>query len=650
MVGDKLDDGAKRELRTLPLLEVYRQWFAPMAERPGGGAEVNCSCFNTDFHVNGDEHPQFGINTDLNTYYCHACGVRGDIIDLAANYLGLADATTDYRCPDAKVHEVVKYAGETLCGWSFRKTPAGWQRIPALSTLTGTVNVVDAPVLAVAPPAATLGAAHPEQAPAVSSAVSRSGVRLGRFTPPNAPVMPTTTPGFSAPEYTGERAPLVVPDEDVEAARIAAANFSLDWRDFVPADTPLRNYLEITCRDTSPEEFHFWNFMSIIGLAMGRKVYLPDDKNVYGNSLLCLVGRTGQGKSKSESYANELIRMAMPFDDDDHLTNGVRVVKNPGSGEFLASNFLHEVEDPTFVPGRGIKKPPRLVNPSVKALIRWPEMATMVGKASARGSIVQTTVIDLYDNPDTIGGGSLTHGSYGAKNPFGSVTTTTQLAAVRHLLTGDQAASGFLNRWWFVIGRSKPFQPWGTHINVAPVKHDVEMLVKWAEDKFRNVGGYHKLSAEAFEAASEFLVRRCHPLEADENDEMLRRAVLTFKKLILLFSANMMEDEVSIAAVDQAKIAFEYLIDCMRHIGVQIGQSDFEVFFGHTTEIIQQSGIDGITPSELRKKIRRRMTGVNVETVNKWLDTAEKAGMIELVLTPTPGRGRAQKRYHLSGD
>lgn len=641
--SDTLDDGAKAELRKLDLLGVYVQWFAPQSVRQGGNNEVNVSCFNTDFHRGGDSNPQLGFNTAKNTYYCHACNVTGDIVDLTAVKYGFADAF--WKCPDDSVHEAVRYAGEELLGMQFRRTPAGYQRIPEYQPLP-----VSASPPAQAPVALTLGvfAGQELETGSLTSSPNIPGLTLGNFAVPDVKLMAPNLHNLAPEPYAGPRPEIPAEDDDVTPE--IQAGFELNWRDFVPHGTPLGNYLEIVCQDDSPEEFHFWNFMSLIGLAMGRKVFLPDVKPVYGNMLLCLIGRTGQGKSRSEGYISELIRTAMPFDEANQYTNGVRIVKNPGSGEYLAAAFKHEVPDPIAITAKG-KKAPTLTNPSVKALIRWPEMATMVGKSSSRGSIIQTTVIDLYDTPDAIGGGSLTHGSYEAKNPFGSVTTTTQLSQVRRLVTTDDASSGFLNRWWFIIGKTKQFEPWGSYVNIGPLKHDVEMLVKWSEDKFRSSNGFHNMSKDALAVASEFLVSRCAPLEASEHDEMLRRAVLTFKKLILLFSANMLEQEVSVNAVNQAKVAFEYLISCMQHIGVKVGQTDFEIAIDDVNDAIAKSGQEGVTPRDL-KRILKRKTKQSAENIDAHLRNMEQSGRIELRVTPQPaGRvGRPTKRYFLCDD
>lgn len=437
-------------------------------------------------------------------------------------------------------------------------------------------------------------------------------------------------------------------DED-EEKRINAANFSLDWRSFVPEHTPLRRYLDLVCTDDSPEEYHFWNFMSLIGLVCGKKVFLPDTKPVYGNLLTCIIGRTGQQKSRSEGFVADLLERALPFNEKDHFTNGIKVIKNPGSGEYLAAQFLHEVPDPATAPNqRGKQK--MLRNPGVKALIRWPEMATMVGKSAGKGSIIQQTVIELYDVPKHIGGGSLTNGAYGADNPFGSVATTTQLKAIRNLVSTDDAASGFLNRWLFIIGRSKTFQPFGEIIDVSPLVPDVKAMNDWAEAKFRDNHGWHQMTNGphgSAQAAADFLTNVAFPLQMHES-EMLARSVLTFKKLILLFSANMMEDKVSIAAVEQAKVAFMYLTDCLKHIGVRVALNPYDELETLILELCSRE--DGITPRDLRRATKRRNADWTTEITNRLLKILEESEMIELKVVPQPANrpGRPLKRYFIS--
>lgn len=669
--GSGLDDGAKAELRQLPLLPIYRRWFDPQSERVGGNDEVNLSCFNTAFHTGGDKNPQFGINTVLNVYKCHACEFSGDIIDLAANYFGYADS--DGKCPQFEIDEVVKLAGEELLGMSFRKTAAGWQRIPQWTPLNPGIQQSAAPVngtasatgAVVQPPGSvptetyTGSAVTPPVAPSsvVTHAVATAPVSqtpapigLGSIAAPRPPSMTPDMSTYQPPvvdiSSRIEEEAKAVSEEEAEEFRLSQANFSLDWRSLVPENTPLRRYMTIVSEDDTPEEFHFWNFMSLIGLTLGKKAFIPDVKPVYGNLLSCIIGRTGQGKSRSEGFIAELIKKGAFFNDQDHMTNGIKVISNPGSGEYMIKQFIHEVPDPTKPAVKG--KQPMLTNPSVKGLVRWPEMSTMIGKASGKGSIVRQMVIELYDVPTTIGGGSFSNGEYGAENPYGSVATTTQLDAIRNLVSGDDAASGFLNRWIFILGKPKQFQPWGKPIDISPCVADVKTLTNWAESKYRSSQGWHPLDNDAAERATRFLLDTVEPLQHESN--MLARSVLLFKKLMLLFSANMLEEKVSVAAVQQAEIAFRYLIDCLRHIGIRISTSEYESLESAVREFIIEGGPTGITARDLRRKLKRRDASWTTEVVNRHLDTMEKAGVCELrMIGQPPGKpGRPMKRWMLT--
>lgn len=635
-----LGDGVKPELKRLALLPIYRAWFNPVAERGGTGNEVNLSCFNSDFHASGDKHPQFGINTATNLYHCHACNVSGDIIDLAAVRWGLASGP-DWKCPDDRVHEAVKFAGEELLGYSFQQTPGGWQKVPEWRGVTQPAPQTHA-IAPVHPQAQVNYPGIPDSSSGFVG-VPEIGVATGFAGPPMPPMTPPSLPGPPAWK------PPVLSEEDVEEARLWNAEFALDWRSFVPTGTPLRSYMELVTIDDTPEEFHFWNFMSLIGLVMGKKVFTPDTKRVYGNLLTCIIGRSGQGKSRAEEFIHDLISESAPFDREDQYTTGIKVIKNPGSGEYLASEFCHEVPDPMAPPNTPPKHVQMLRNPSVKALVRWPEMATMIGKSQGKGSIIQQTVIELYDVPRHIGGGSMTNGAYGADNPFGSVATTTQLKALRKLVSSDDASSGFLNRWLFIIGQSKARQPRGKIIDIDPIVPQVRRLQEWVERMNRERFGALDLddrpggSGELYDS---IILSKVIPLEEDPS-EMLSRAVLTFKKLVLLFSANMMETVISREAIAQAEIAFNYLMDCLRHIGVRLQRNEFEEIEVAIVEAISVGEGEGRTGRDIRRALKPKNPEWTTDVVNRALKVLEEAGRIELATIPQPGGkvGRPMKRY-----
>ena len=365
---------------------------------------------------------------------------------------------------------------------------------------------------------------------------------------------------------------------------------SFDWRTHVPANTPLYQYLEIVTVDDAPEEYHLMNYMMAIGLACSKNAFLEDEIPVYGNLITCIIGRSGVGKSRSERHIDTLIKKVMPFESNVWNTDGVKMVRKPGSGEWLAKCFVHETdetEDPhetahheradgsqPAVKWKAGKKaePKTRTNPSVRGLITWPEMSSMIGGKKREGSTIDTA-IEVYDVPDSIGGGSLTHKEYIAKNPFGSIRTTTQFATLRRLVGVDDATSGFLPRVWFVMGPEKPRYPRGARIDVTPAMGGLLSIKKWADEKMREQGGSHRLDDETPGGSGElfdrFLVERVYPLQREAQQlhiAIYNRLDHAFKKMVLLFSANRREEQVTVETVQLAKIFFEWHLRCMNAI------------------------------------------------------------------------------------
>ena len=353
-----------------------------------------------------------------------------------------------------------------------------------------------------------------------------------------------------------------------------------DWRNMVPENTPMHDYLMTVCEDDSPEEYHVANFLQFIGLLLGKDVHLNAGRKVYGNCMTCIVGRTGAGKSSSERYIDTLIERIMRFDVEDHLTKGVRVIRSAGSGPWISSLFNHIVEEEKPNPtGKGGPLKVKHANPGVRAIIRWPEMSTMLARGD-NAEKIKATLQEIFDVAPSIGGGSLSNGEYRADNPFGSVATTTQTKMLSKIVGVNDVHSGLLNRFWFIIGNPKERQVWPKAIELEPLVPKVELIRKWAIEKSSGGSwhGVHEVVDRSVPNASgqvyeEFIASTIHPMMKLDND-MLQRVDLTFKKLVLLFSANMTENVVSVSAVEQAKAYFDYLIKCYEVVTEQLVNTD----------------------------------------------------------------------------
>ncbi|WKW85455.1 DNA primase [Rhodococcus phage Reynauld] len=632
------DDGAKAELRRLDLLPIYRSWFHPIAERPGTGDEVNLSCFNTTFHGRGDRNPQFGINTRKQTYYCHACNVSGDIVDLAAVHYGFADA--NYRCPDDQVHVAVKEAGTELLGMQFSMTPAGWQRVPQFTALT--MAGVQAPQAA-QPPVPPVPAPSPASRGA-DGATAPTGMVFGTL---NVGAVPG--PGDDQtnllPADLAELlpAPVLNPDDEVLGAGIP-----LDWRSIVPEGTLMRQYLETVTTDDSPEEYHFWQILTLVGLLCGKDVGLLDAEIVYGNLLVCIVGQTGVGKSRSDRHIERLIDAAVPFNDKIAASTGIMKISGAGSGEYMMKEFHHAIPDPAVNPQKPSDKVPLLVHPGVRGRVKWSELSEMIGKAAATGATVREKIMELYDAAGDVTFGSVTAGKTHVKNPFGSVVTTTQPESIKRLLSRDQIQSGFLNRWVFASGVPKPVIERGILIDVTPVKPAVLQVQQWAQGRRQHARGLLDLTPDGDVELRRFIREEIVPLK--RADPLYGRNDLLFKKLCLLLAANAMEFAVSLDTVLRAEKVFGYVVRCQELFGAAMSHSESSEIQDAVLEKIKENFAktgEGMAGHAIVKALRRKYNG---DDVKKVLRDLESLGRLEQLSPNRSGPGRRPKLYYITED
>lgn len=622
-----VDDGAKAELRQLDLLSVYRRWFNPQTVRQGGGNEVNCSCFNTTFHQRGDKNPQFGINTEKQTYHCHACNISGDIIDLAANYYGLADG--DHRVPHDRVHEAVKEAGEELLGMTFSySTGGGWQRVPEFD-----------PLLMSTPPAAVAAATSP-----ANGAAPSGGFVIGTLDP----VGPAQTYTNSLPSDLAALLPEPMEGPSTLPKSVLAAGIPLDWRKVVPQGTAMHRYLDIVTADDSPEEYHFWQILMLIGLICGKDVGLVDAEIVYGNLLVCVVGQTGVGKSRPERHIKRLIDASLPFNEKISASTGIRVISGAGSGEYMLKEFHHQIPDPQAKNAPKGVVVPDLVHPGVRGLVKWSELSEMIGKASAKGATVREKVMELYDAAGDISFGSVTAGKTVVRDPFGSVTTTTQPEAIRRLLSRDEVASGFLNRWVFASGVPKQPEERGTIIDVTPVAPDVQAVQRWATGMRMNHRGLIDLTADADAEFRRFIRHEIVPLKF--TDPLYARGDLLFKKLCLLLAANSLEFTISLDTVERAKIVFAYVIRCQEFFGAALAHSEENDIEDAIIEKIAESVAkvgEGLPGWKIVQSLSKKYGS---EEVKRGIRSLEQTNRIELLTPNRPGPGRKPKLYYIASE
>jgi hypothetical protein len=160
-----------------------------------------------------------------------------------------------------------------------------------------------------------------------------------------------------------------------------------------------------------PEEYHFWNGLLAVGLALGRDATLWDRRPIFGNLFVCLLGNTGDGKSRSFESLKDLLVKALPHRWDDPNSKGIRVVQSPASAEVLIHNFSKPVLDPTN---------PKVVSyyAPVRGLIDFNELSGLVGRTNRQGNVLKPTLMEFYDASGVISTSSMTTGTKEAWQPL----------------------------------------------------------------------------------------------------------------------------------------------------------------------------------------------------------------------------------------
>jgi energy-coupling factor transporter ATP-binding protein EcfA2 len=348
-------------------------------------------------------------------------------------------------------------------------------------------------------------------------------------------------------------------EEEEELANIA----TIDWRSIVKPETFLNEYMSITTQDTCPEEYHFWNGLIALGVAAGRDVMLDDHEPVAPNLFVCLTGPSGAGKSRATKHLERIIRQAIPY--NAAPSRGVRHIKSPGSAEYLVAQ-LQGMHDNPMNPKVQLGSP-------VRAVVEFGELAGLMNTANRTGNNMKPQLMEIYDANEVIESGSLGGGLRRAENAFGSVISTTQNRSLRKLLDSGDDGSGFINRWIFATGQTKPQLSFGgAHIDLGGPGDKLKQIHQWCFTS-KKIG----LSADAFAKWDAFFHSTVHPVQTQANRQgtaVLGRIDLLMKKLMLLFAINRMESVVSELSVDEAISLWPYILKTYGQVGKEIKKTD----------------------------------------------------------------------------
>lgn len=411
---------------------------------------------------------------------------------------------------------------------------------------------------------------------------------------------------------------------------------TLDWKALFPKDTFLRRWMEITSEDDLPEEYYVWLGLMALGLAVGPDAVLGDTPVVKGNLFLCLYGRSGIGKTRSTRLLNQLLEAALPYSDD-VLNAGVQIVPVPGSAETLIDSFAKTELDP----GTNVT-----IHYPVRGLVRFDELATLMGKSSRMGSVLKPILMEFYDSYAPVRTKSQGRGLSEAKEHFCSAITTTQPGAVRGLLARNDAESGFVNRWIFVAGPEKePIAYQRGTLDITPCVTLLQGIKIWA-----SAGRVMDLTGDALTAYETFFKQKIVPNQKFDKSDLITRCDLHLKKIITLLTVNEELDHPTLDIVERALAFWPYLQGGYALVGSEIGSTSggpFDDAYDDIVETIQFLEKKLGHPPKRRDICRKIGRKHGAEFIAKVLKVMEQLEVVEVSITRGPsGVGRDIITYH----
>ena len=587
-------------VENIDIIQGYVRWCGKMipdaSNRRTEGIKISCP--RPD---HPDKDPSAWINTDKQVWFCGGCQEGGDVHDIAAYHFG-------YPVPQYKegesFHKLREQMAESF-GFHIKQVPGG------------KVAWLDQPKTQAPPPVAAPPAPQHSEVPESK----------------DAPL----------PQPEGAEISHMWADDDDDGGEDLVVYPTINWRELVPEDTFLYEYMKATTNDDSPEEYHFWHGLMALGLVCGRNVTLDDTRPVYGNLLLCILGATGTGKTRSRGWLNHVLEKAAPYQEDGTRTTGVKLVPVPSSGEYLVNAFCYEGKDPS-------NGKTSLGYQSVTGIVDFDEMSALLARANRQGSTMKPTIMQLADASHRVHIGGLQRGDFIAEDPFCTITASTQPKAIRTLLSRNDAGSGFLNRWVFAGGKTKQIEAIGG--SRSNIRVDLDASI----EELKKVRGWGALTRsvqmddDAYEAFIKFFRTRIEPAKLKDETDLLKRIDLTFKKLMLLLTINLRKESVPIQVVHAVMELFDYILECYgilnSNIGVTLMQDVMTEIQRHISRHWQKTG-RGASARDIAKYTKRK--NYSLEQIKKALDVMTALDIIELDKPPT-SMGRPTVRYKVVGE
>ena len=621
-------------LDSIGVMDAYVRWCGKMTPVAYAGQTegVKISC---PIPGHADKDPSAWINTEKNVWHCGGCQSGGDPYDIAAYHHGFP--VPGYK-EGALFHKLRRAMGEDL-GYSFKeKIGGGYDLVPPVVILTQPAPPQVSTPLQAPPTQGIL-----QSVPAAEDGTTPNLLHLVPQVPQEVPV-PAANLVSQVPTEDGEPLASVIsidPEQDAYDPELDSEQNipTFPWREALVGqeDTFLYQWCEATSYDYSPEEYHLFSGLLLLGLAAGRDVIMADGtRPVMANLSVCFLGKTGSGKSSAQNYISKAIMDVMPDNDLGIMQEGAKYIGEVASGEALIGEFQKIVQ------GSATGHVP------IKGYVEFSELSSLLAKGSIQGSTLKTKIMDFIDGKPFISNSSQTHGRKVAMNAFAAFSTSSQPRALRKLLDGQDSASGYLNRWIYVAGpmKERPSFFGGPQIDLRPAFNKLAAISIGARRKNPTHPPVQiSVSPEAADAFNTFFAPVNTMIQYADND-MIARLEIHYKKLLLCHALNRHAVSIGIQDVQFIEKLHPYILKNFKLVGAEIGKNQNQEFVDRILNYIKRKEVEGNGIGPNRSMVRNAMKTKNLtdKQINDAIDTLVRASIIEEFKVKKTGPGRPAVR------
>jgi len=337
----------------------------------------------------------------------------------------------------------------------------------------------------------------------------------------------------------------------------------------------ITTYMEYTRGTESPEAYHFWTAVTVIGAATARQVSL--DLNyfrIYPNFYTILVGPSGVRKSAAAGIGIKLAEQAGIKKFSDKIT-GAALIKD--LSQCTVTRITGNVA--------------QLCSPM---LIYASELGVFMGP-DAYGSGVVADLTDLYDCPGRWEKKTISRGNEEIIGPFVSLFAATTPTSLKACIPPDAVGQGFTSRILFIWASQRrqrvPFPEFSAGDAMLQ-----KSLIKDLQH-ISTLKGEFSFTPDGFDFYKTHYLQRPEPEEEFE-DERLRgyasRKDMHLLKLCMALSIADRDDlKIGVKEVDAAIDAFKWLDEGLPAVFAGQGASSNSLDVTRVYEQIQKASRGG---------------------------------------------------------